>query len=105
MIVQKALEENTIKLTEAAVIEKLRRSEGISLDPRLENATLINDVDGKRRLRDIYIGYIDIACEAGLPINIATPTLRANRERVLGAGIGKNINSYGIYFIITDKTE
>lgn len=76
MSIQKALEENTIILTEAAVIEKLRRSEGISLHPRLENATLIYDVAGKRTLRDIYSEYIDIACEADLPINISPDCIR-----------------------------
>lgn len=40
-----------------------------------------------------------IACEAGLPINIATPTWRANQERVLEAGIGKNINGDAVRFL------
>ena len=104
MSIQKAIEENTIILTEAAVIEKLRRSEAISLHPRLENATLIYDVDGKRALREIYSGYIDIACEAGLPINIATPTWRANRERVLEAVIG-NINRDAVRFLSDLRNE
>ena len=104
MSIQKAIEENTIILTEAAVIEKLRRYEAISLHPRLENATLIYDVDGKRALREIYSGYIDIACEAGLPINISTPTWRANRERVLEAVIG-NINRDAVRFLNDLRNE
>ena len=104
MSIQKAIEENTIILTEAAVIEKLRRSEAISLHPRLENATLIYDVDGKRALREIYSGYIDIACKADLPINIATPTWRANRERVLEAVIG-NINRDAVRFLSDLRNE
>jgi len=99
MSIQKAIEENNIILTEASVIEKLRRSEEISLHPRLENATLIYDGDGKRILREIYRGYIDIAHEANFPINISTPTWRANRERVLGADIGKNINGDAVRFL------
>jgi S-methylmethionine-dependent homocysteine/selenocysteine methylase len=105
MSIKKSIEENNIILTEAAVIEQLRRSEGISLHPRLENATLIYDVNGKRTLRDIYRGYIDVACETDLPINICTPTWRANRERVLGADIGENINGDAVRFLNDMRNE
>ena len=105
MSIHKVIEENHFILAEAAVIEKLRRSEGISLHPRLENATLIYDVDGKRTLRDIYNGYIDIAYGTNLPINICTPTWRANRERDLGADIGKNINADAVRFLNDVRNE
>ncbi len=105
MDIKKAIEENDLILTEASVIEKLRRSEGISLHPRLENATLIYDVSGKKAMRAIYKGYIDIAYGANLPINICTPTWRANRERVLGADIGKNINGDAVGFLNDMRNE
>ena len=105
MSIQKAIEENNVILTEAAVIEQLRRSEGISLHPRLENATLIYDVDGKQTLQDIYRGYIDIAHRADLPINISTPTWRANRERVHGADIWKNVNGDAVRFLNDVRSE
>ncbi len=105
MSLQKALEENNIILTEASVLEKLRRSEEISLHPRLENATLIYDVDSKRTLREIYRGYIAIAHGANFPINISTPTWRANRERVLGADIKKDINGDAVRFLNEVRDE
>ena len=44
----KVIEENNCILTEASVIEKLRRSEGIRLHPRLENALLLYDAAGSK---------------------------------------------------------
>ena len=105
MSIIKALKKNSIILTEASVIEKLRRTAEISLHPRLENATLIYDLDGKKKLQDIYRGYIDIAQRANFPINIHTPTWRANRERVLESDITKDINGEAVRFLSEVRDE
>ena len=99
MSLTKLLEENHIILTEASVIEKLRRSAGIKLHPRLENSTLLYDGDGERVMRDIYRAYIDVACKTDLPIITGTPTWRANRERVQEANIGRDINGDAVRFL------
>ena len=87
----KIIEDNNCILTEASVIEKLRRSEGIQLNPRLENATLLYDDAGKRAMRDVYRAYIDVARDDDLSMNISSPTWRANCERSLETTSGKDI--------------
>ncbi|MDY6857119.1 MAG: homocysteine S-methyltransferase family protein [Thermodesulfobacteriota bacterium] len=99
MSIQKVLEKNDLILTEAAVIEELRRSDEVDLHPRLENALLIYNMNGRRALRNIYKGFISIAQKANIPINICTPTWRANRERVLEAHIKKDINGDSVKFL------
>ncbi len=105
MSLTKLLEENHIILTEASVIEMLRRSAGISLHPRLENATLLYDGDSERVMRDIYRAYIVVACKADLPIMIGTPTWRANRERVQEANVGRDINGDAVRFLKTVRND
>jgi hypothetical protein len=56
-------------------------------------------------LREIYKGYIDITQGANFTINISTPTWRANRERVLGADIKKDINEDAVRFLNEVRDE
>ena len=76
-----------IVLTEGAVIERLRRSPGIVLDPLVENAALVYDASGRAALLDLWRGYVDVARESGLPITIFAPTWRASPERLARAGL------------------
>ncbi len=105
MSIQKAIEENNLILTEAAVIEKLRRIGGIDLHRRLENAALIYDPDGKRAMLNIYKGFITVAYEADLPIIICTPTWRANRERIIEADIKRDINGDAVRFLKCERDQ
>ena len=61
-------------LTEAAVIETLRRDPSVSLHPRLENALLIYDEKDREALGRLYGGFMDLAQEADVPVLISTPT-------------------------------
>ena len=105
MNIQEVLEKNDLILTEAAVLEELRRSNEVDLHPRLENATLIYDMNGTRALQDIYNGFISIAQKADIPINICTPTWRANRERVLETHIKRDINGDAVKFLKDMRNE
>jgi hypothetical protein len=82
MDLTQTINNNTLVLTEASVIEALRRSGDIRLHPRLENALLIYDKTGRNKISALYNGYISIAQEADLPITLASPTWRANYERL-----------------------
>jgi homocysteine S-methyltransferase len=73
-------------LTEAAVIEALRRDPAVDLDAALENALLVYSPSGRRALQRIYGGFIALARHFAVPLLLGTPTWRANAERVQRAG-------------------
>jgi homocysteine S-methyltransferase len=75
-------------LFEGAVIERLRRSAQISLDPHVLHAGLIYDADHSAALASIYGSYLDIGRNHNLPMVVLTPTWRANPERVALARLG-----------------
>jgi S-methylmethionine-dependent homocysteine/selenocysteine methylase len=99
MNIQKILKDHDFILTEAAVLEHLRRSKRVNLHPRLENSLLIYDEVGKKELTFLYHTFIDVARKAGVPIIICTPTWRANQERLSAANITNKLNEDAVEFI------
>ncbi len=99
MNLNRILERHRLVLAEAAIIESLRRSGEVDLHPRLENSLLIYQDLGRRRLSDLYRGYIDIALNAGVPILLCAPTWRANRERLSEAGVDADVNGDAVRFV------
>lgn len=77
-------------LGEGALIERLRRTEHLELDPHLVNSAYIYDNAGRAALECIYREYLDIGCEFDLPLLLSTPTWRASRERIEAAGFAAN---------------
>ena len=96
---QTLLNDNSLVLMEAAVVERLRRAGGIDLHPALVNAPLIYQAAGREAMRDIYAGYIAIALEAKTPFLMCTPTWRTNRQRVVDTGIDRSINRDAVHFL------
>ena len=88
-------------LFEGAVIELLRRSPQIPLDPHVLHAGLVYDANHSAALADIYGSYIDIGRNHNLPMAILTPTWRANPERVALAKLGDvgDVNRDGYRFL------
>ena len=99
MDLAKTIKNNKLMLTEASVIEALRRSGDIRLHPRLENALLIYNEAGRNKLSALYNGYISIAQEADIPITLATPTWRANYERLSGENLRNSVNGDAVQFL------
>ncbi|MBA3036172.1 MAG: homocysteine S-methyltransferase family protein, partial [Desulfobacterium sp.] len=99
MDIKKILDNYDIILTEAAIIESLRRSGNVDLHPRLENALLIYEEAGKKALSNLYQEFINIACKQALPITLCTPTWRANQERISTAHITKDVNGDAVKFL------
>jgi len=75
-------------LGEGAVIERLRRQPGITLDPHLVNSAFIYDPRNRALLADIYRQYLAIGQEFDLPLFMTAPTWRANAENIAAAGCG-----------------
>lgn len=93
------LESASCILGEGAVIERLRRSGGLQLDPFLVNSAFIYEDAKRAALETIYRQYLDIGREFDLPLLISTPTWRASRERIDAAGYtGIDVNGDNVRF-------
>lgn len=99
MSITDILTHHDLILAEGAVIEALRRSHGIALHPRLENALLVYDSAGKQALSQIYNEYIAVAHKANIPIVVCAPTWRANKERLAEANESRNVNKDAVAFM------
>ena len=84
---------------EASIVESLRRSPDVSLDPVLVNAPLIYEETGRCVLAQLYQSYIDIAVAAGKPFLMCTPTWRTSHARVTESGIRAQINIDAVTFL------
>ena len=105
MDIQKILNDHNFILTEAAVIESLRRSGDVNLHPHLENALLIYEEAGNRALSKLYQDFINVARKEGVPITICTPTWRANQERISTAHITDDVNGDAVKFLKNLRTD
>ncbi len=99
MDLEKALAEYDFILTEAAVIETLKREAEIALHPELVNALLIYDEIGRRSIAKLINNFIALARNIDVPITITTPTWRANRERLAAVGEVRDVNADAVAFI------
>ncbi len=95
----KRLDNHSFVLSEAAIIESLRRSGDITLHPRLENALLIYDGNGQSALANLYQNFIAVAHKGGIPITICTPTWRANHDRISEARVTNDVNGDAVRFM------
>lgn len=93
------LHEQPLILSECAVSERLRRFTDVSLHPTLFNTPLIYDENGRNRLEEVYLSYMAVAREAGLPILLCAPTWRVDRDRIDEAGVPASINRDAVGFM------
>ncbi len=97
---EKFLKSTPCILGEGAVIERLRRSPGLELDPFLVNSAFIYDDAKRAALEIICRQYLDIGRLSGLPLLMSTPTWRASRERIDSAGYkGLDVNGDNVRFL------
>jgi homocysteine S-methyltransferase len=86
-------------LAEAAMCERLRRMEGITLHPDLFNTPLIYDDRGRAAMEEIWGQYRGIARDAGVPILLCAPTWRVDRARIERAGVSRTINRDAVAYM------
>ena len=87
-------------LGEGAVIERLRRTPGISLDPHVVNSAFVYDDRSRKALSDICRQYLEVGRVYDLPLLLSTPTWRASRERIEAAGYGgRDLNGDNFRFL------
>jgi S-methylmethionine-dependent homocysteine/selenocysteine methylase len=92
-------------LSEAAICERLRRDDSITLHPTLFNTPLIYEPHGAEVLAGVYHNYINIARDHAVPIVIAAPTWRLDPARVADAGVPQTINRDAVEFIQKVKED
>jgi len=92
-------------LSEAAICERLRGNDAITLHPTLFNSPLIYDESAAKLLSSITHQYIDIAREFEVPIIIAAPTWRLDAQRVAAADVPVSINRDAVDFIQKIKQD
>lgn len=81
-------------LGEGAVIERLRRRPGVTLDPHLVNAAFVYEPKDRALLVEIYRQYLEIGRAHDLPLFLTAPTWRANAENIAAAGCGgRDVNA------------
>ena len=87
-------------LGEGAVIERLRRTDGVRLDEHVVNSALIYGDSGRLALESICRQYLDIGRSYDLPLLLSTPTWRAGRDRIAAAGLaGRDLNGDNFRFL------
>lgn len=97
--------EHPFMLSEAAICERLRSNDAITLHPTLFNTPLIYDESAAKLLASITHQYIDIAREFAVPITIAAPTWRLDAERVAAADVPPTINRDAVEFVKKIKAD
>lgn len=95
-----AMHGEPVILTEGAVIERLRRTPGLPLDPHVLHAGFVYEERGRASLTAICRQYLDIGWEHDLPMIVGTPTWRANPDRVRAAGLAhRDVNGDAARFV------
>jgi len=97
--------EHPFILSEAAICERLRGNDAITLHPTLFNTPLIYDESAAKLLASITHQYIDIAREFEVPIIIAAPTWRLDAQRVAAADVPATINRDAVEFVKKIKAD
>lgn len=95
----KCMEEAPSILMEGALGERLKREYGLIPDENTALASMIYSPQGRTALKTIWNEYIQTARKYQLPFLAATPTRRANYERVLKAGLDWRIISDNVSFL------
>ena len=95
--------EHPFILSEAAICERLRGNDAITLHPTLFNTPLIYDESAAKLLASITHQYIDIGREFGVPIT--APTWRLDAERVAAADVPPTINRDAVEFVKKIKAD
>lgn len=92
-------------LMEGALGERLKREYNLHFDENVAMAKLIYSSEGRLALKTLWLEYIGIARKYGLPFLAATPTRRANRDRVAHAKCDSTIIWDNVAFLQSIQRE
>ena len=86
-------------LMEGALGERLKREYDIALDQNIAMAGLVYQENGREALKALWMQYIAIAEKYHLPFLAMTPTRRANRDRLMKAGLNERVLYDNVRFL------
>lgn len=92
-------------MMEGALGERLKREYGLKPDPFVGLAAMVETEQGRAALRELWGEYRSIAQAHRLPFLAATPTRRANLERIGHSGRGGSILEDNVDFLRQIKAE
>ncbi len=102
MGLQEIVKHNKQILMEGGIIERLRRSGQVQLDPHTLHAGFIYEEYNKGVLEGLYRQYISIGEQYDLPMLNLTATWRATKERINQAGLGhRDVNGDCVRHLIS----
>ncbi|TGY34052.1 homocysteine S-methyltransferase family protein [Bacteroides caecimuris] len=99
MTLKDRLEAKNTLLMEGALGERLKREFGLDISGNVGMASLVYNAEGRNALRSLWLQYLSIANEYGLPFLATTPTRRANHKRVLHSGYSISIIKDNVKFL------
>src|SRR5262245_25284945 len=82
-----AVERSPFLLSDGGIETRIAFETDIPLDPALGVARLVEDERGRAALGAIYRQYLVVSRRHGLPMEVGTPTFRADPERLRRAGL------------------
>jgi len=89
--IEAAIRSEPFILTEGAIVERVGRTPGLSLDPHILHARLVADPRRRCVLSHLYRGYLDAGRRHELPMIVLTPTWRASAVRVERAHLDTDV--------------
>lgn len=92
LTLKELLEGHELILAEAAITERLRRKDGVTLHPTLFNSPIIYQQPGGKLMGEIYNEYVEIARLAAVPILLAAPTWKLSQDRISDTEVPDTIN-------------
>lgn len=92
-------------LMEGALGERLKREFGLDISGEVAMASLIYNDKGRHALRTLWLQYISVAQEFGLPFIATTPTRRANYVRVSKWGGPTSVVEENVVFLRSVMSE
>ena len=96
---EELLERHPLILAEAAIAERLRRMDGVTLHPTLFNSPMIYEEHAGKLMAGLYREYVEIARSAGVPILLAAPTWRLDQVRISNSGVPGTINRDAVAYM------
>lgn len=107
MTFEDAIREYPVILTDGSILERLRREEGVELDPAILHAGIIYDEHGRNVAARFHRRYIDIGLRFDLPFVSLASTWRASPERIEKSVFKdkKDINGDSVRFLDSIRRE
>lgn len=105
MNLEQCFQKETYILMEGAIGERLKREYHLEPNPIIALSSIVETKQGKVALKQLWEEYISIARSYNLPFLAATPTRRANQERIHLSKFDDSIIRDNVEFLMDIKAK